>query len=477
MNGLPNGASLDIQSLQKRYRGGELRPTALVEALYERIEACAVTNIWIHLLPKVTVLAQAARLEVVADPTALPLYGIPYAVKDNIDVAGEPTTAGCPAFSYTPAQSATVVDRLTEAGALLIGKTNLDQFATGLVGTRSPYGVCPNPFNLDYIAGGSSSGSAVAVSSGLVSFALGTDTAGSGRVPAGFNNIVGLKPSKGLISTKGVVPACRSLDCVSIFAQTCPDALTVLEVAQGFDPDDPFSRIGPRVESPPIPPKGGEKISVPPSGGLGGQTCSETFCFGIPQASQLAFFGNGEYERLFAEAVNALSGLDGQAVEIDFAPFIETANLLYEGPWVAERYAAIKGFVTEQPEALLPITREIIEGGRRYSAVDVYESYYRLRAYHQQTAPLWQEIDFLVVPTSGTIYTIAEVEAEPLTLNSNLGYYTNFVNLLDLCAWAVPNGFQKNGLPMGVTFIAPAFQEARLAAMAAAFHRLRTGNQ
>jgi allophanate hydrolase len=407
------------------------------------------------LIIKAEVLQRAAELEGL-DPEArsrLPLYGVPYAVKDNIDVAGMPTTAACPAFAYVPAETATVVKHLDRAGALLIGKTNLDQFATGLVGTRSPYGICTNPFDSRYIAGGSSVGSAVAVSSGLVSFALGTDTAGSGRVPAGFTNTVGLKPSRGLLSTSGVFPACRSLDCVSIFALTCVDAMAIFEVGRGIDATDPFSR-----EQPAQQPVAAER----------------PFRFGVPAHSQLTFFGNRAYEQLFDEATVQMSELGGEQIEIDFAPFIETANLLYDGPWVAERLAALRGFMAGQADELLPVTRQIIASGANYSAVDVYESYYRLRHLKKQIAPVWQSIDMLLVPTVGTIYTVAEVEMEPIRLNTNLGYYTNFANLLDLCGLAVPNGFQQNGLPMGITLLAPAFQEARLAAVGSLFQAART---
>jgi allophanate hydrolase len=455
MSHLSTTTPLDLQTLRRLYQAQALKPSQLVEAVYERIAACTGKNIWIHLRPQESVVAQARQLEQrrAAD---LPLYGIPYAVKDNIDVAGAPTTVGCPAFSYTPAESATVVERLNTAGALLIGKTNLDQFATGLVGTRSPYGVCANPFDPGYIAGGSSSGSAVAVSLGLVSFALGTDTAGSGRVPAGFTNTIGLKPSQGLISMRGVFPACRSLDCLSIFALTCQDALAVFEVGQGPDPADPFSRARPT--------------------GLLSKKFSGAFRFGVPQPAQLKFFGNREYERLYQEGLGELVRLGGQKVEIDFSPFVETANLLYNGPWLAERLTAVKEFMAQSPEALLPVTAEIIAGGRRFSAVDVFESYYRLQVYRKQVEALWPEIDLLVTPTTGTIYTIAQVEVEPFSLNTNLGYYTNFVNLLDLCAWAIPNGFQQNGLPMGLTLIAPAFQESYLADIAAVFHQSRSDN-
>ena len=446
--------SLNIATLQKLYLNGTLRPTELVEAVYKRVAHCPLPNIWIYLLPLELVLAQAQELEArwESGQAGMPLYGIPYAIKDNIDVAGHPTTAACPEFRYVPTESATVVNRLNSSGALLIGKTNLDQFATGLVGTRSPYGISPNPFDSRFIPGGSSSGSAVAVSAGLVSFSLGTDTAGSGRVPAGFTNLVGLKPSKGLVSTKGIFPACRSLDCVSIFALTCADAQAVLHVCQGHDPADPFSRERPAS----LPQK--QHVATRP------------FRFAVPNRRQLEFFGNGEYAALFSSAVERLEKLGGQKQEIDFGPFIETAKLLYHGPWVAERFAAIKDFLNEKPDALHPVTKRIIEGGARFSAIDAYESYYQLKTYQQIVGALWRTVDVLLLPTTGTIYTIAEVEAEPVQLNTNLGYYTNFVNLLDLCAWAIPNGFLTNGLPMGITLMAPAFHDEYLGGLAAEFH-------
>lgn len=447
-------SSLDIATLQKHYHAGTLRPTELVEAVYERVAHCPVPHIWIYLLPCEAVLAQAKELEArwKSDKAGMPLYGIPYAIKDNIDAAGHPTTAACPEFRYVPTESATVVNRLNSSGALLIGKTNLDQFATGLVGTRSPYGISPNPFDSRFISGGSSSGSAVAVSTGLVSFSLGTDTAGSGRVPAGFTNLVGLKPSKGLLSTKGVFPACRSLDCVSILALTCADAQAVFSVCQAPDPADPFSRERPAY----LPQKQ--------------HAATRPFRFAVPYREQLEFFGNGEYAALFSSAVERFEKLGGQKQEIDFGPFLETAKLLYHGPWVAERLAAIKDFFAQKPNALHPVTKRIIEGGSRFSAIDAYESYYQLRTYQQIVRALWRTVDVLLLPTTGTIYTIAEVEADPVQLNTNLGYYTNFVNLLDLCAWAVPNGFFKNGLPMGITLMAPAFHDEYLGGLAAEFH-------
>lgn len=435
--------NLEISALRQQYLSGALTPTKLVEVLDARIGHDEPHNIWIRRLTKDEMLAYAKQLEG-KSPADLPLYGIPFAIKDNIDLAGIPTTAACPDYAYTPEKSATVVQRLIDAGAIPVGKTNLDQFATGLVGVRSPYGPGRNAFDPEYISGGSSSGSAVSVALGLASFSLGTDTAGSGRVPAAFNNLVGLKPSCGVLSTTGVVPACRTLDCVSIFAKTPCDADAVFAVAQGFDAEDAYSRP---AESAPAP--------------LGPQ-----FRFGVPKRNQLEFFGNPDTPALFDAAVKKLQALGGERVEIDFAPFLDTACLLYEGPWVAERYAAIREFIEHKPDALFPVTRQIISGATRFSAADTFASLYKLKAMQRKTAPMWNDMDVLLTPTAGTIYTIAEVEADPVRTNSNLGYYTNFMNLLDLCAVAVPAGFQANGLPFGVTLAAPAFSDSLVLGLA-----------
>jgi len=435
--------NLEISALRGQYLAGTLTPSALVEQLDARIGKDDPRHIWIRRLTRDEMLVYAHKLES-RDPASLPLYGIPFAIKDNIDLAGIPTTAACPDYAYTPQTSASVVQKLIDAGAIPVGKTNLDQFATGLVGTRSPYGACRNSIDPDYISGGSSAGSAVAVALGMASFSLGTDTAGSGRVPAAFNNLVGHKPSCGLLSTSGVVPACRTLDCVSIFARNAADAATVLEVAQGFDAADPYSRRA-------LPGR------VLPGG---------SFRFGVPHDGQLEFFANPETPGLFRAAVERLRSLGGVAVSIDFTPFLETARLLYEGPWVAERYAAIREFIESKPDALFPVTRQIIVGATRFSAADTYAALYRLKALQRRTEMVWDEIDVLLTPTAGTIYTVAEVEAEPVRCNSNLGYYTNFMNLLDLCAVAVPAGFQSNRLPFGVTLCAPAYSDAMLLELA-----------
>jgi allophanate hydrolase len=381
-----------------------------------------------------------------------PLAGKTFAVKDNMDVAGLPTTAACPEFSYIAKETAPAVQRLLDAGAVLVGKTNLDQFATGLVGVRSPYGVPKNPFNAEYIPGGSSSGSAVAVATGQVDFSLGTDTAGSGRVPAAFNNIVGLKPTRGLISTRSIVPACRSLDCVSIFARTAPEAANVFDVVRAFDAADAFSRP-----------------AAPPARAM--PRTFEGARIGVPQQDQLEFFGNADTPALFDAFIARLRDLGAVVSTIDFSAFQETARLLYEGPWVAERYAAIREFIERKPEALHPVTREIIGGATRHRAIEAFQGYYRLQELRRRVAPVWQGIDVLVTPTAGTIYKVSEVAADPVRLNSNLGYYTNFMNLLDLAAIAVPAGFQRDGLPFGVTLAAPAFTDDALLALGGMAHQ------
>lgn len=443
--------SLDFASLAAGYASGSFTPSQVAAQVLARIKAAGDDRVWIAKVDEAALLRRAAELEAMppARRSELPLYGIPFAVKDNIDVGGMPTTAGCPDYAYTAAEDAETVRRLLAAGAILVGKTNMDQFATGLVGVRSPYGVARNPFNADYIPGGSSSGSAVAVSAGLVSFSLGTDTAGSGRVPAGFTNIVGLKPTKGLVSARGVVPACRSLDCVSVFALTVEDGMSVLEVLAGHDPGDCYSRKAPAV--PPAPAKGGR--------------------LGVPAAGLLRFFGDSQAEAAYAGAVERAKSLGWQVVEIDFSPFAEAANLLYSGPWVAERTAAVGDFIAARPGSALDVTRSIILGGRDKSAVEAFRAAYRLEELRVLADAQWALMDMLLLPTSGTIYTTDQVTADPVATNTNLGAYTNFVNLLDLCAVAIPSAMRADGLPSGVTLMAPAFSEAMLAEAAARLHR------
>ncbi|HXJ01514.1 MAG TPA: allophanate hydrolase [Micropepsaceae bacterium] len=440
--------SFDIASLREAYRGGEYTPADIARETLRRIEAYDDPAVWISRVEGREVLARAEALTREDPADATPLWGIPFAVKDNIDVEGLPTTAGCPAFAYTPKQNATVVARLLAAGAILVGKTNLDQFATGLVGTRSPYGAPRSVFDSRYVSGGSSSGSGVAVAAGLVSFALGTDTAGSGRVPAAYNNIVGLKPTKGLISTSGVVPACRSLDCVSIFTATTGDAMDVLRAAEGFDAADIYSR--PRAAGADIP---------------------EQFRFGVLASADREFFGDDSSAKLYEEAIARLSSLGGTAIVIDYAPFRAAAELLYQGAWTGERLAAIREFMVRHEDAMDPSVRAIIAGARSLSAVDAFEGQYRLAAARRAADAEWARIDCLLLPTVPTQDTVEDVMADPIARNARLGLYTNFVNLLDCCAIAVPAGFRTNGLPFGVTLIAPAFCESALAPIADALHR------
>lgn len=433
------GLSLKIDDLEHAYRRGDITPVDLVRELYRRIARHEENPIWITLVPEAQAIAAAQRL-MASNGTNRPLYGIPFAVKDNIDVAGLPTTAACPAFAYTPAKHATVISKLIDAGALLIGKTNLDQFATGLSGTRSPYGEVHNAVDPDYISGGSSSGSAVAVALNLVSFALGTDTAGSGRVPAAFNHIVGLKPTRGRVSAAGVLPACQSLDCVSIFSATVADAGKVLAVIEGSDDLDHYSRVIPNQALPHV----------------------GKFRLGVPSEADLEWFGDTEYARLYRDAVVRLTALGGKAVEIDYTPFRDAARMLYGGALVAERYAAIHEFFDGHSDKLLPVTRQVIGNGKGILGADVFHAQHRISALCSEAARTWATIDFLLLPTAPTIYRRHEMLSDPIELNARLGIYTNFVNLFDLCALALPAGFRSDGIPFGVTLIAPAWHDNNL---------------
>lgn len=411
-------------------------------AAYDEIQPQA----WILRLPAETVLAQARAVDArIAAGGTLALAGVPFAVKDNIDVADLPTSAACPAFAYVPDRSATVVERLVAAGAVLIGKTNLDQFATGLVGVRSPYGAPLCVFDQAYVSGGSSSGSAVAVAAGLVAFALGTDTAGSGRVPAAFNHLIGLKPSKGRWSTRGLVPACRSLDCISVFAADLAGAALVDEVLTAFDAEDDYSRRTPA--SPPAAPEG-------------------SFRFGIPKSDQRLFMGDDQSAALYAAAIDRMTAAGGTPVEIDIAPLLDCAKLLYSGPWVAERTAAVEDQLREAPGAIHPTVRAIVQGGVAVTGVETFKGLYALEAYRRAAEAIWKAADVMLLPTAPTIYRLKEVLAEPIALNANLGLYTNFVNLLDMSALAVPAGFRENGTGFGVTLIGPAFADRMLLALA-----------
>src|SRR6202140_3719304 len=418
-----------LAAILAAHRAGAVSPAQTVARSFQRIRDHDDPAIFISLRDEKEAIAEAEALSAKA-AAQLPLYGIPVAVKDNIDVAGLPTTAACPAFSYLPSHDATSVARLRAAGAIMIGKTNLDQFATGLVGVRSPYGIPKNPIRGDLIPGGSSSGSAVPVAAGLVPLALGTDTAGSGRVPAMLNNIVGLKPSFGLVSTAGVVPACRTLDCVSVFSLTVDDAMTALNAMAGPDGADPFSRNR-RLS---------ELSSFPTHLRLG-----------VPRKGQLIFFGDKAQEAAYRAALERWTALGATLVGFDLEPFYETARLLYEGPWVAERYLVIRNLLASSPDAIHPVTREIAAGGARLTAADTFASLYRLQALRKTAERAFAGIDALVLPTAPTAYSTAQVLANPLELNSRLGTYTNFVNLLDLCGLALPAAMRPDGIPFGIT--------------------------
>ncbi len=426
--------ALDRLSVDAIAAGVRSRRRSAVEVITEVLERLSrhdetQSAVWISRFDAETLRVAAVRIDArVAAGEVLPLAGVPFAVKDNIDVLGLETTAACPAFAYRPARSATVVERLVAAGAIPVGKTNLDQFATGLNGTRSPYGIPGNAYNRAWVSGGSSSGSAVAVAAGLVAFALGTDTAGSGRVPAAFNHLIGFKPTRGRWSGRGLVPACRTLDCITVFAGTPDEAGLVDAIAAGFDPEDAFSRAIPDA------PRARYRI-------------------GVPSADQRRWFGDIESDFLYQQA---LDGLDAELVEIDMAPLNEAARLLYDGPWVAERTAALRTMLDENPDAIHPVVRTIVEQGRDYSAVDAFEGSYRLAELARAAELMWADIDLLALPTAPTSYRVAEMLAAPIALNASLGAYTNFVNLLDMAAIAVPTGLYQSGVGFGVTLMGPA---------------------
>lgn len=445
--------NLQLDALRQAYRNGDTTPRQLLLALREKAAALNPDyHLFIHLLSAEEMEPYLAALDG-RDLDSLPLYGVPFAIKDNIDLAGVPTTAACPAFAYVPERSATIVERLLALGAIPLGKTNLDQFATGLNGSRSPYGACPNSVLPEYPSGGSSAGSSLAVALGVASFALGTDTAGSGRVPAALNNLVGLKASKGLISTAGVLPACRTLDCVTTFTATAREASQLLALTAHLDPRDEYSRSNPSWND-------GSAFGVP-----------RPFRFGVPRAQDLEFFGCKEGPRLFGDAIDRLKALGGEAVELDLSPFLEAARLLYEGPWVAERYSVAGELMEENPAAVLPVIRAVLAKAPAVSGVQTFRAQYRLQALKAVCDKALEGLDCVLTPTIGRPVTLAELDAEPVLRNSELGYYTNFMNLLDYAAVAVPGGFMANGLPWGVTLFGRAFTDQYLLGMADALQR------
>ena len=444
---MSNSIDMTLAGIKARYASG-LTPAQLMKELRDKAQSVDSYNIFIHILSDDELAPYLERLATL-DPGITPLWGVPFVVKDNMDLAGIATTAACEAFSYSPDSTAFVVQRLIDQGALPLGKANLDQFATGLNGTRSPWGACRNSFDPSLVSGGSSSGSAVSVAMGLATFSLGTDTAGSGRIPACFNNLVGVKPSRGLLSTSGVVPACRSLDCVSIFALHCDDANVVLDVAEGFDNSDGYSRANPY------------------------DNCAHSYGrydqslrLGVVAPEQLKFFDDTTYQSAYEKTIDALLADGVELIEIDFAPFDEVAKLLYEGPWVSERYVATQPLIDEHPEALFPVVRDIIAGGATPSAAQLFKAQYRLQDLRLRCSEVLKTVDALLTPTAGKLFSIDEMLTEPVRHNSELGYYMNFVNLLDMAAVAVPCAFTSEGLPFGVTLSAPAFTDRRLLSIA-----------
>jgi allophanate hydrolase len=427
---------VDIATLRRAYRDGTTTPDEVVANASAAVREEKDEGIWIHVRPTDDVVAEARRLrEAYAGKEPPPLYGLPFAVKDNVDVAGLPTTVACPEFGYVAQQSTPAVDRLIAAGAICLGKTNLDQFATGLVGVRSPYGVPPNAFDARFVSGGSSSGSAAALARGQVSFAVATDTAGSGRVPAAFNSLVGLKPSRGLFSLRGVVPACKSLDCLTLLTFTCAEAAGLAAICTAFDADDPYSR------------READRFSWARRAGARPR-------LGVPRQADLAPCDAPTRERF--EAAHAdLRALGAEIVEIDMGPFFEAGALLYDGPWIAERLSGLEAFVRDHAVAVLPVIRQILQGGADRRAVDAFRGLQRLQALRRAVEAVWAKVDALVVPTAPGLPRIDEVAADPIGANARLGKYTTFANLLDLAAVAVPGGLRPDGLPWGVSFIGP----------------------
>ncbi|MFU2327336.1 allophanate hydrolase [Pseudomonas sp. NFX98] len=445
--------NLQLDALRNAYRDGSTTPRQLLLNLRDKAAALNPDyHLFIHLLSVDELEPHLAALDG-REIDSLPLYGVPFAIKDNIDLAGIPTTAACPAFAYIPERSATIVEQLLALGAVPLGKTNLDQFATGLNGSRSPYGACPNSVLPEYPSGGSSAGSSLAVALGVASFSLGTDTAGSGRVPAALNNLVGMKATKGLISTAGVVPACRTLDCVTTFTATAQEASQLLALTARLDPRDEYSRSNPLWND-------GSAFGAP-----------RPFRFGVPRALDLEFFGCAEGPLLFGGAIDQLKRLGGEAVELDLTPFLEAARLLYEGPWVAERYSVAGELMEQNPQAVLPVIRAVLAKAPVVNGVQTFRAQYRLQALKALCDKALDGLDCVVTPTIGRPVTLAELDAEPVLRNSELGYYTNFMNLLDYAAIAVPSGFMGNGLPWGVTLFGRAFTDQYLLSVADGLQR------
>ncbi|MDI9407738.1 MAG: allophanate hydrolase [Candidatus Pacebacteria bacterium] len=442
--------AMTISALSRAYESGEATPTQIVKSILSAIAAEPDSHVWILQIPEAELLARAAALEKIGRNATHRLWGIPFAVKDNIDIQGLPTSAACHAFAATSDSSAPIVETLLAAGAILIGKTNLDQFATGLSGTRSPFGTPRNPLAPDHIPGGSSSGSAGAVARGWVSFALGSDTAGSGRVPAAFHNIIGLKATPGLVSTRGIVPASRSLDCAAIMALTVADAVLVRDLIAGFDSADPWSRHAPAHHA--------TKPDL-----------SKGFRFGVPSSAQFKDFGNPDAAALFAEAVARLETLGGKRIEIDFQPFAAASDMFINSALYSERAACIGDFVASHPDAVLPILRQSVARSQDYSAVELCRAHYRLMSLRRQSEAAWQKTDLILIPTAPRCYSLAEEASDPFAIPASLGHYCAFANLLGSTVVQVPSGFDRQGLPFGVSLVAPSYRDGLVSTLAEEF--------
>ncbi len=436
MSAINTNNAMNIANLRQSYLAKTQSPEQVIEQCLANILSKEKANAWITVLTseQLAVYLENLKSKNINDH---PLWGIPFAIKDNIDLSGIPTTAGCPDYSYVPEEHAFVVQQLIDAGAIPIGKTNLDQFATGLVGTRSPYGAVTNAFDHTYISGGSSSGSSYAVATGQVSFSLGTDTAGSGRVPAAFNNLIGTKPSRGLLSCRGVVPACLSLDCVTFFTTTQSDANILMEISAVYDDKDTYSRIAKFQQ----------------------KALGSSFTIGVPKEEQLEFFGHPEYFDLFKAACKQLTEAGAKLIEVDITPFLNAATFLYQGPWVAERYHAVGEFIAQDTDKVDPTVAAIIQGGKTLTATETFDGLYKMQDFKKAADSIVNSVDCLVIPTTSHHYTIEEMNKNPIELNSRLGYYTNFINLLDYSALAIPAGFTQQGLPFGITLFADAFAD------------------
>lgn len=447
----PESGSLDFATLRAAYASGGLTPQDVIHAVYDRIAARGDDRVWIHLVPREEALKRCALIAKTV-PRDAALWGLPCAIKDNIDVPGLPTTSGFPPSRRIAETTGLAISRVLDAGAIAIGKTNMDQLAVGLVGVRSPYGVARNAFNGDFVPGGSSSGSGVAVGAGLVSFAFGNDAAGSGRVPAAFNNVVGIKPTPGLVSNTSVFGGgtARTLETLSVFALTVADGMHVLRLVAGYDPADLFSKR--------------EADGCPLDTG----PLDASFRFGVPRANQLEFFGDADAAKLYQGAIRRLESLGGRVVEFDYTPFDAAQRMLYEGPFLAERKAVVDDVVRGHEAALHPVTAEILATAQDWTAVDAYRAIHKLAMLKREARSAFERMDVMLLPTTPTIYRVAEVEADPIRLNARLGTYTNFVNLMEMCGTAIPAGFRRDGLPLGITILAPPFKDAVAATIATA---------